>query len=150
MLTPGRYVGAAAVEDDLPAPRPGVFYVYVIACEGGSFYIGHTDNIPRRWQEHVTGNAADWTKKHKPRYIPHYEEFNSREEAVTREKELKTTSGRRWIKEAIAGGRARQAGGIPFEEKMSELSAKLYKQFAEADQLEATIRKNLEVLGYGK
>jgi len=39
--------------------------------------------------------------------------------------------------------------GIPFEEKMAELSSKLYEQFAEADQLEATIRKNLEVLGYG-
>ena len=40
--------------------------------------------------------------------------------------------------------------GIPFEEKMSKLSAELYKQFAKADQLEATIRKNLEVLGYGE
>lgn len=38
--------------------------------------------------------------------------------------------------------------GIPFEEKMAELSSRLYEQFAEADQLEATIRKNLEVLGY--
>ena len=26
----------------------------------------------------------------------------------------------------------------------------LYEQFAEADQLEATIKKNLEVLGYGE
>jgi hypothetical protein len=26
----------------------------------------------------------------------------------------------------------------------------LYEQFAEADQLETTIRKNLEVLGYGE
>ncbi len=40
--------------------------------------------------------------------------------------------------------------GIPFEEKMAELSATLYEQFAEADQLEATIKKNLEVLGYGE
>jgi type I restriction enzyme M protein len=39
--------------------------------------------------------------------------------------------------------------GIPFEEKMAELSAKLYEQFSEADQLEATIKRNLEVLGYG-
>jgi type I restriction-modification system DNA methylase subunit len=39
--------------------------------------------------------------------------------------------------------------GIPFEEKMAELSATLYEQFAQADQLEATIRKNLAVLGYG-
>jgi type I restriction enzyme M protein len=40
--------------------------------------------------------------------------------------------------------------GIPFEEKMSELSAKLYEQFEEAERLEETIRRNLEVLGYGK
>jgi len=40
--------------------------------------------------------------------------------------------------------------GIPFEEKMAELSATLYDQFAEADRLEATIKRNLEVLGYGE
>lgn len=150
VLTPGRYVGAAEVEDDLPAPRPGKFYVYVIACEGGSYYIGHTDNLPRRWREHISGKGADWTKKNKPRYIPHYEEYNSREEAVVREKELKTTSGRRWIKKTIAEGRARQAGGIPFEEKMTELSEKLYQQFEESERLESTIRRNLDMLGYGK
>jgi predicted GIY-YIG superfamily endonuclease len=122
----------------------------VIACEGDSYYIGHTDNLPRRWQEHITGKGADWTKKNKPRYLPHYEEFQSREEAVAREKELKTTSGRRWIKKAIAEGRARQAGGIPFEDKMSELSATLYEQFVESDRLEAVIKRNLEVLGYGR
>jgi hypothetical protein len=33
---------------------------------------------------------------------------------------------------------------------MAELSATQYKQFAEADRLEATIMKNLEVLGYGE
>ena len=39
--------------------------------------------------------------------------------------------------------------GIPFEEKMAGLSATLYEQFTEADRLEAVIKKNLEVLGYG-
>lgn len=38
--------------------------------------------------------------------------------------------------------------GIQFEEKMAELSSRLYEQFAEANQLEVIIRKNLEVLGY--
>ena len=33
--------------------------------------------------------------------------------------------------------------------KMAELSAMLYEQFAETDQLEASIKRNLEVLGYG-
>jgi type I restriction enzyme M protein len=40
--------------------------------------------------------------------------------------------------------------GIPFEEKMAELSAELYEQMAEAEELDAAIRKNLEVLGYGE
>ena len=39
--------------------------------------------------------------------------------------------------------------GEPFEKKMTDLSATLYKQFAKADELETTIRKNLEALGYG-
>ena len=40
--------------------------------------------------------------------------------------------------------------GIPFEEKMAELTATLYEQFAEAERLEAVIKRNLEVLGYGE
>lgn len=40
--------------------------------------------------------------------------------------------------------------GVPFEEKMAELAAQLYEQMAEAAELDAAIRKNLEVLGYGE
>ncbi len=40
--------------------------------------------------------------------------------------------------------------GVPFEEKMAELSATLYEQFAQADKIEAVIRRNLEALGYGE
>jgi type I restriction enzyme M protein len=43
-----------------------------------------------------------------------------------------------------------QDDGIPFEEKMVELSGKLFSQFAEADKLEVAIKKNLEILGYGE
>jgi len=38
--------------------------------------------------------------------------------------------------------------GIPFEEKMAELTAELYEQMAEAEELDATIRQNLEALGF--
>jgi type I restriction enzyme M protein len=37
-----------------------------------------------------------------------------------------------------------------FKEKMTELSVKLYEQLAEAEQLEAIIKKNLEFPGYGQ
>jgi len=39
--------------------------------------------------------------------------------------------------------------GVPFEEKMAALTAQLYEQFEKSDALEATIKKNLEGLGYG-
>jgi len=40
--------------------------------------------------------------------------------------------------------------GVPFEEKMAELSAELYEQMNEAEELDSAIRQNLEVLGYGE
>jgi type I restriction enzyme M protein len=40
--------------------------------------------------------------------------------------------------------------GVPFEEKMAELSAELFEQMAEAQDLDNTIRQNLEVLGYAE
>ncbi|MGD9873125.1 MAG: N-6 DNA methylase [Kiritimatiellia bacterium] len=40
--------------------------------------------------------------------------------------------------------------GIPFEEKMAELSAELYEQMSESVRLDAAIRQNLTTLGYGE
>ncbi|MBD3668549.1 MAG: type I restriction-modification system subunit M [Kangiella sp.] len=40
--------------------------------------------------------------------------------------------------------------GIPFEVKMKELSQTLYQQMKEAEELDKTIRNNLEELGYGE
>jgi len=68
--------------------------------------------------------------------------------ASAREKELKNTSGRSWIKQAIAEGRARQTGGEPFEEKMMRLTSELSEQFAESRRLEDEIRKYLKELGF--
>ncbi|MBI3850445.1 MAG: DUF1156 domain-containing protein [Verrucomicrobia bacterium] len=95
----------------LPAPRPGKFFIYVIKCSDDSFYIGQTDNVPRRFEEHNQGKV-EWTSSRRPLQVIHYEEFDSREEAVTREKELKTGFGRQWLKREYAAGRlaARQAG----------------------------------------
>ena len=106
---------------DLPAPRPGTFYVYAIACEGGSHYIGQTDDLQRRWQEHVEGKGASWTKQHKPVRLVHWEEYGSREEAVEREKHLKTGFGRKWLKREIAAGRTRQAGYEPASELLERI-----------------------------
>ena len=48
------------------------------------------------------------------------------------------------------GAAAIEDDGIPFETKMLELSQTLYAQMQESSKLDATIRQNLEVLGYGE
>jgi len=48
------------------------------------------------------------------------------------------------------GAEETEDDGVPFEEKMAELSAQLYEQMAEAEELDAAIRKNLKRLGYGE
>jgi len=95
----------------LPAPRLGRFFIYVIKCSDDSFCIGQTDNIQRRFEEHRQGKV-EWTACRQPLQIIHYEELDSREAAVAREKELKTGFGREWLKREYAAGRlaARQAG----------------------------------------
>jgi len=48
------------------------------------------------------------------------------------------------------GAEALEDDGIPFEEKMSALSATLYQQMKEAKKLDSVICKNLERLGFGE
>lgn len=95
---------------DLPAPRPGAYYVYVILCSNDAMYIGQTNDLQKRWEQHKKGRGGEYTKKHPPKELVHYEVFDSREEAVDREKKLKTGFGRKWIKREYAAGRTRQAG----------------------------------------
>ncbi len=99
-------------DPDLPAPRRGKFFIYVLKCSDDSFYIGQTEDIPRRLTQHESGEVS-WTAKHLPVEIIHWEEFDSREAAVKREQDLKTGFGRKWLKREYEAGRlaARQAGG---------------------------------------
>jgi type I restriction enzyme S subunit len=97
--------------NDLPAPRPGKWFVYVLECEDGSLYKGHSQDILKRWKQHASGEGSEWTKKHPPKRLVHWEAFNSQEEAVAREKELKSGYGRKWLEREIKAGRTRRAGG---------------------------------------
>lgn len=105
----------AGLAKDLPAPKPfeGEFCVYVLRCSDNSFYIGQTNDLERRIEEHKKGKVS-WTSKHLPIELIHWEFYHTREEAVEREQKLKTGFGRKWLKENFAKGKlkqmARQAG----------------------------------------
>lgn len=82
----------------MPIPEKDKYFVYVLLCSDGSFYIGQTQDIYRRWYEHKTGKGAKWTKANEPIKVIHYEEYATRTDAAKREKELKTGFGRKWLK----------------------------------------------------
>ncbi|MDD5557141.1 MAG: restriction endonuclease subunit S [bacterium] len=94
------------------SPHPGVWFVYALECDNGSIYIGHTEDVERRFEEHRQGKGADWTKRHPPRRIAYWEEQPSQSAAIAREKKLKTGSGREWLKAEI-GRRDLLAPGLP-------------------------------------
>jgi len=65
------------------------YYVYMILCEGNSFYTGYTRNLNSRLRLHTNGKGARYTNMHKPKELVYVEEFISRAEAMKREKKIK-------------------------------------------------------------
>ena len=75
------------------------YFVYVLQSEiDGRLYKGQTSNIDKRIIEHNTGKTKS-TKGFKPWKLVYLEIFDSRSEAVLREKYFKTGSGREFLKE---------------------------------------------------
>ena len=77
-----------------------MYYVYVICNEEGKMYVGLTNDIRRRVEEHNSGrNISTRGKKWK---VVYYEAYASREDAVQRERRLKQRGqAKRYLKERI-------------------------------------------------
>lgn len=65
------------------------FYVYLLHCSDGSYYVGHTDNIESRLAQHQTGVLPGYTATRLPVKLLKSESFPTREEALTAEMQLK-------------------------------------------------------------
>lgn len=52
-------------------------------------YIGVTNNLSRRLQEHVSGTIPGFTQKYNCKNLIYYEEFDYIENAIAREKQIK-------------------------------------------------------------
>jgi len=66
------------------------FFVYVLASRlGGTLYVGVTNDLVRRAQEHKEGQVAGFTKKYEVSRLVHFEAFDDINEAIAREKRLK-------------------------------------------------------------
>ncbi|MFC1556721.1 GIY-YIG nuclease family protein [candidate division KSB1 bacterium] len=65
-------------------------YTYILQSEkDGSYYIGFTKQLQKRIRQHNAGRSK-YTSRHRPYELVHCEKFESKEEAVEREKYLKS------------------------------------------------------------
>jgi putative endonuclease len=68
----------------------GSYYVYILASgRHGTLYIGVTNNLPMRLDQHRRGRGSEFVKKYGVHILVHVEEFASPQEAIAREKQLK-------------------------------------------------------------
>lgn len=65
------------------------YYVYILICKDGAFYTGYTQNVEARMKLHKLGRGAKYVRTHPPEKIVYLEKFNTRSEAMKREREIK-------------------------------------------------------------
>ena len=78
------------------------FWVYMLRCSDGSYYVGHTDNLERRIAEHDSGEIPGYTHDRRPVKLVFNQEFVTRDEAFRFERQIKGWS--RAKKEALVNG----------------------------------------------
>ena len=75
-----------------------MYYAYVIKSKVKDFYYkGHCEDLDKRLHEHNSGMTKS-IKAFIPFEIVYYEVFETRQQAVEREKYFKTAAGRRFLK----------------------------------------------------
>lgn len=74
------------------------YYVYVLqSLSDQKFYVGLTDNLPARLQEHNAGRVVS-TRRRVPLELIYWEGCLNRSDAAQREKYLKSAWGKRYLK----------------------------------------------------
>ncbi len=77
------------------------YYTYVVKCSDGSLYTGYTNDLEKRISVHNEGKGARYTRGRRPVELVYYEEYPTKEEAMSREWHIKQLT--RADKEKIIG-----------------------------------------------
>ena len=81
------------------------YFTYVLeSLRDGKLYIGWTDNLSHRMNEHKSGGVVS-TKPRRPLELIYVEACRSKGMAIKREKYFKTGFGRRFLVGRLAGSR---------------------------------------------
>ncbi|MEO7531665.1 MAG: GIY-YIG nuclease family protein [Sediminibacterium sp.] len=75
-----------------------MFQVYILYSPSHKkIYVGFTSDLEQRLLSHNELGKKGWTIRFRPWEIVHSETYNTKAEALIREKELKGGKGREWI-----------------------------------------------------
>jgi predicted GIY-YIG superfamily endonuclease len=86
---------------DRHAVKP--FWIYLLRCADGSYYTGHTDDLEARLAQHDQGAIPNcYTLKRRPVLLVYSQTFETREEALAAERQVKGWSRKK--KEAMLRG----------------------------------------------
>lgn len=64
-------------------------FAYMLRCRDGSLYTGWTNDLDKRVQTHNMGKGGKYTRSRLPIELVYYEVFDTKEEAMKREAEIK-------------------------------------------------------------
>lgn len=64
-------------------------FVYILLTEQDTLYCGYTDDVEKRFNAHMEGKGAKYTKAHKPVKIVWQKEFPTKSEALKEEYRIK-------------------------------------------------------------
>ena len=73
--------------------------VYMLLCDDNSIYTGITNDLKKRFENHISGKGAKYLRGRKPLEIVYKENFQNRSMATKREMEIKKLNRRE--KEAL-------------------------------------------------
>jgi putative endonuclease len=62
--------------------------MYILQCSDKSFYVGSCWDLPTRIDQHMVGMGSDYTSKRQPVVLAYAEDFDRREDAWEREKQV--------------------------------------------------------------
>ena len=79
-------------------------YTYIARCSDGTLYTGWTNDLKKRIKDHNEGRGAKYTRSRRPVELVYFEEFYTKEEAMSREWTI-TQMPRRKKEEMIRNGR---------------------------------------------
>ncbi len=69
-------------------------YTYILECADGTYYCGWTNDLEKRVKAHNEGKGGKYTRARLPVKLVYNEEFDTKEEAMSREWHIKQLSRR--------------------------------------------------------